>query len=448
MATDTIAAIATPPGQGGVGIVRVSGDGVVPIAKAMFGRLPEVRHAELHDFRAADGQLIDTGLVLYFAAPCSFTGEHVLELQGHGGPVVMDLLLQHVFSLGARPARPGEFSRRAFLNNKLDLVQAEAIADLIESGTAQAARAAVRSLHGAFSARIHELAETLTTLRIHIEASIDFPDEDVDLLADTRLMQMINALQDDLSDILARANQGKLLRDGMTLVIAGRPNAGKSSLLNALAGSDTAIVTEIPGTTRDVLREHIQIDGMPLHVIDTAGLHDSNDPVEQLGMQRARQAMVSADRLLLLMDDRAGFTAEDEAILDALPDGVPHTLVFNKIDLTGGKPGARAAGDSEGIAISVHSGAGMDELRRHLKQCVGFADQVEGSFSARRRHIDILLRVQQHILSGRRQLEESLAGELLAEELRLAQQGLGEITGEVSSDDLLGRIFSSFCIGK
>ena len=448
MAPDTIAAIATPPGQGGVGIVRVSGSAVEDIAIALLGRLPQIRHAELHDFRDADGDLIDSGLVLYFAAPASFTGEPVLELQGHGGPVVMDLLLQRVLGLGARPARAGEFSRRAFLNNKLDLVQAEAIADLIESATAQAARAAIYSLQGAFSQRVHALADALTGLRVYIEAAIDFPDEEIDWLADSRLQQMLQELQNDLADIMVRAHQGQLLRDGMTLVIAGRPNAGKSSLLNALAGSEAAIVTAIPGTTRDVLREHIQLDGMPLHIIDTAGLHDSDDPVEQVGMARARKAMESADRVLLLIDDQAGFTAADVAILDDLPEGVRHTLIFNKIDLTGRAPGPVTTGKSPGFALSVQTGAGMDVLRAHLKHCVGFGEQAEGSFSARRRHLDALQRVQQHLLAGYRQLRELQAGELLAEELRLAQQELGEITGTVSSDDLLGKIFSSFCIGK
>jgi tRNA modification GTPase len=428
--------------------VRVSGSAVEEIAIALLGCLPQVRRAELHDFRDADDTLIDTGLVLYFAAPASFTGESILELQGHGGRVVLDLLLQRVLALGARPARPGEFSRRAFLNNKLDLVQAEAIADLIESDTAQAARAAIRSLQGVFSERVHQLLEALTELRIYIEAAIDFPDEEIDWLADARLQQMLQDLLQDLADIMARAHQGQLLRDGMTLVIAGRPNAGKSSLLNALAGSDAAIVTEIPGTTRDVLREHIQLDGMPLHVIDTAGLHDSDDPVEQLGMQRARKAMESADRLLLLIDDQAGYTPADAAILDDLPAGVPHTVIFNKIDLSGRTPGPVVMENAAGFALSVQTGAGMDALRTHLKNCVGYGEQQEGSFSARRRHIDALQRVQQHLLAGQQQLEELQAGELLAEELRLAQQELGEITGEVSSDDLLGRIFSSFCIGK
>jgi len=448
MATDTIAAIATPPGLGGVGIVRVSGSAVAEIATALIGKIPKVRYAELHDFRDTAGELIDSGLVLYFAAPASFTGEPVLELHGHGGPVVLDLLLQRVLELGARPARPGEFSRRAFLNDKLDLVQAEAIADLIESGSAQAARAAMRSLQGIFSTHVHTLAEAVTQLRIYVEAAIDFPDEEIDLLADDRLQQMLRGLQVGLEDILSRAHQGQLLRNGMTLVIAGRPNAGKSSLLNALAGSDTAIVAEIPGTTRDVLREYIQLDGMPLHIIDTAGLHDSDNPVEQMGMQRARQAMESADRVLLLIDDRLGYTDADAAILKELSPNIAHTLVFNKIDLTGREPGQLATGPSPAIALSVRTGAGMEVLRVHLKRCVNFGEQIEGSFSARRRHLDALLRVKQHVQAGCRQLDELQAGEILAEELRLAQQELGEITGEVSSDDLLGRIFSSFCIGK
>jgi len=448
VAPDTIAAIATPPGQGGVAIVRISGSAVDAIAIALLGRLPQIRRAELHDFRDADGGLIDSGLVLYFAAPASFTGEPVLELHGHGGQVVMDLLLQRVFELGARPARPGEFSRRAFLNNKLDLVQAEAIADLIESGSAQAARAAIRSLQGVFSLRVNALADALTELRIYVEAAIDFPDEEIDWLADARLLQMLQQLQDDLADIMERAHQGQLLRDGMTVVIAGRPNAGKSSLLNELAGSEAAIVTAIPGTTRDVLREHIQIDGMPLHVIDTAGLHESDDPVEQLGMERARKAMESADRLLLLVDDQAGYTAADAAILDELPAGVPHTLIFNKIDLTGRGPGPVTMEKAPAFALSVKTGTGMEALRTHLKQCVGFGEQAEGDFSARRRHLDALQRVEQHLHAGQHQLKALQAGELLAEELRLAQQELGEITGSVSSDDLLGKIFSSFCIGK
>jgi len=447
-ATDTIAAIATPPGHGGVGIVRLSGADTPAIARQLLGRLPRPRCAEVQRFTESDGTLIDAGLVLYFAAPASFTGEHVLELHGHGGPVVMDSLLHRVLSLGARPARPGEFSERAFLNDKLDLAQAEAIADLIESATTAAARAAARSLQGEFSSRVHALVDRLTRLRMYVEAAIDFPEEEIDFLSDDSLTDRLAALRADFDDMRARAQQGQLLRDGMTLVIAGQPNAGKSSLLNALSGRDAAIVTEIPGTTRDVLREHVQIDGLPLHIIDTAGLHTSDDPVEQAGMQRARSALEQADRVLLVIDDRSGFTAADAAILDELPEGIPHTLIFNKIDLTGRAAGVSADNGQSTVALSLHSGAGLDALRRHLKQSVGYAAQEDGSFMARRRHVEALRRAYEHVERGQRQLQQQRAGELLAEELRLAQQVLGEITGEVSSDDLLGRIFSSFCIGK
>ncbi|MGB5605578.1 MAG: tRNA uridine-5-carboxymethylaminomethyl(34) synthesis GTPase MnmE [Gammaproteobacteria bacterium] len=447
-ASETIAAIATPPGQGGVGIVRVSGADVPALAKKLLGTLPPARYAELHTFRAADGALIDTGIALYFEAPASFTGEHVLELHGHGGPVVMDLLLKRVLALGARAARAGEFSERAFLNNKLDLAQAEAIADLIESGTERAARAAARSLQGIFSERVLALIEALTRARMYVEAAIDFPEEELDFLSDAHLAQLLDTIRGDFAATLAGARQGQLLRDGMTLVIAGRPNAGKSSLLNALAGHAAAIVTAIPGTTRDVLREHIQIDGMPLHIIDTAGLHDSDDPVELAGMERARQALGNADRVLLVIDDQAGYTAADAAILDELPAGVVHTRVYNKIDLTGRTPGLHLSGDIQAVGISVTSGAGLDALRTHLKHSVGYSEQSDGGFSARRRHLDALTRARDHVETGIRLLETRHAGELLAEELRQAQQVLGEITGTVSSDALLGRIFSSFCIGK
>jgi tRNA modification GTPase len=448
MTTDTIAAIATPAGPGGVGIVRLSGPDVPHIAKQLLGRLPLPRRAEVHDFLEADTRLIDTGLVLYFAAPASFTGEHVLELQGHGGPVVMDLLLARVLSLGARPARPGEFSERAFLNNKLDLAQAEAIADLIESGTAQAARAAVHSLQGVFSERVHALVELLTRIRMYVEAAIDFPEEEIDFLSDRALAQMLKQLQEDFAGLIAGAQQGCLLRDGMTVVIAGRPNAGKSSLLNALSGRDAAIVTEIPGTTRDVLREHIQLDGLPLHVLDTAGLHDSDDPVEQAGMQRTRTALEQADRVLLVIDDRQGFTPADAAILEALPASVPCTHIYNKIDLTGRIPGLDAVAGASIVALSAQTGAGLDALRSYLQDSIGYAVQVEGGFSARRRHLEALQAAQERFEAGVMLLRTQHAGELLAEELRLAQQQLGEITGDVSSDELLGRIFSSFCIGK
>ena len=447
-ATDTIAAIATPPGYGGVGIVRLSGADTPLIAQHLLGRLPQPRHAEVHRFTESDGTLIDEGLALYFEAPASFTGEHVLELHGHGGPVVMDSLLRRVLSLGARPARPGEFSERAFLNDKLDLAQAEAIADLIESASTAAARAAARSLQGEFSSRVHDLVDRLTRLRMYVEAAIDFPEEEIDFLSDDTITDRLAALRAAFDEMRARAQQGQLLRDGMTLVIAGRPNAGKSSLLNALSGRDAAIVTEIPGTTRDVLREHIQIDGLPLHVIDTAGLHASDDPVELAGMQRARMALEQADRVLLVIDDQSGFSSADAAILDELAAGVPHTLIFNKIDLSGRAAGLSEDNGQPAVALSVHSGAGLDALRQYLKQSVGYSAHTDGSFTARRRHVEALRCAYEHVEAGQRQLEQQRAGELLAEELRLAQQVLGEITGEVSSDDLLGRIFSSFCIGK
>lgn len=447
-APDTIAAIATPPGQGGVGIVRVSGDAVPALAATLLGTLPPPRRAVLRDFTAADATLIDRGLVLYFPAPASFTGEHVLELHAHGGPVVLDLLLARVLALGARAARPGEFSERAFLNDRLDLVQAEAIADLIESGTAQAARAAARSLEGAFSREVHALTGQLTRLRMYVEAAIDFPEEEIDFLADAGLQAQLAELRAAFGALQARAGRGRLLRDGMALVIAGRPNAGKSSLLNALSGRESAIVTPIPGTTRDLLHEQIQLDGMPLQLVDTAGLHESSDPVEQAGMARARAAIAGADRVLLVIDDQAGFTDADAAILATLPVAVPHTRIHNKVDLTGRAPGAFVVDGEPALAVSLHSGAGLEELHDHLRGITGFGTALEGEFSARRRHLDALARAAAHVREGIRQLEQQQAGELLAEELHLAQQALGEITGAVTSDDLLGRIFADFCIGK
>ena len=446
--SDTIAAIATPAGQGGVGIVRVSGPQVPSITQRLLGEIPARRQAEYHGFRDGAGNLIDSGLVLYFAAPASFTGEHVLELQGHGGPVVLDLLLERVLSLGARPARPGEFSERAFPTGKLDLAQAEAIADLIASGTATAARAATRSLQGVFSTQVNALIERLIHLRMYIEAAMDFTDEDIDFLSDDGIRQQLDDLQAACDGVLDGTRQGCLLRDGLTLVIAGRPNAGKSSLMNALVGRDTAIVTDIPGTTRDALREQVQLDGLPLHLIDTAGLHHSDDPVEQAGMARTHAALEQADRVLLVIDDAAGFTGADQAILENLPADLPCSRVYNKIDLSGRTPGPVSATAVDAIAVSVKTGAGMDELAAHIKAGAGYADHSEGGFTARRRHLDALQRAQVHIEQGRRQLLDLHAAELLAEELRLAQQALGEITGEFSSEDLLGRIFGSFCIGK
>ncbi|MGH8529158.1 MAG: tRNA uridine-5-carboxymethylaminomethyl(34) synthesis GTPase MnmE [Nevskiales bacterium] len=440
---DTIAAVATPPGRGGVGIIRISGPAARELAAALLGKLPEPRLARLAKFRDAAGAVIDTGLALFFPAPHSYTGEDVLELHGHGGAVVMDLLLARVLELGARAARAGEFTERAFLNDKLDLAQAEAVADLIDAGSTAAVRAAQRSLEGEFSQRVSLLVEALIGLRMYVEAAIDFPEEEVDFLADGKLLARMLGLQAQLDELAAKAQQGSLLREGLTVVIAGQPNVGKSSLLNTLAGRDTAIVTDVPGTTRDVLREQIALDGLPLHVIDTAGLRPSTDPVEQEGMRRARAEMASADRVLLLVDDRTGETDADREIRASLPGNLAVTLLLNKCDLSC-RPAERI-GDN--IRLSAKTGAGLDILRSHLKACIGYAPP-EGVFLARRRHLDALQRARAALGRAREQLEVHRAGELLAEELRAAQTSLSEITGEFTSDDLLGRIFSSFCIGK
>lgn len=446
-AQETIAAIATPPGMGGVGIVRISGKLAASVATALTGKLPEPRKAHFARFRAADGQVLDEGLALYFPGPHSFTGEDVLELQGHGGPVVMDLLLQRVLACGVRLAQPGEFSQRAFLNGKLDLAQAEAVADLIESGTAAAARLAVRSLEGEFSQRIHQLVEQLTLLRMYVEAAIDFPEEEIDFLTDGKVAGDLEEIIRSVDGVRQSAQLGRLMRDGMTLVIAGLPNAGKSSLLNCLAGRESAIVTDIPGTTRDLLREQIQIDGMPLHLVDTAGLRDSSDAVEQEGIRRAREEISRADRILWIFDDR--LDPEHQAFdTSLLPSDTPVTFIRNKIDQTGTPPGLQESDATVEIALSARSGVGVDLLREHLKHCMGYQSGQEGEFIARRRHLDALERASNHLLTGQAALQDQGSGELLAEDLRQAQQALGEITGEFTADDLLGQIFSSFCIGK
>jgi len=447
MPGDTIAAIATPPGLGGVGIVRVSGPSVTPIAEQILGGLPPPRYAALLPFVGPDSEVIDHGIALFFPSPHSFTGEDVLELQAHGGPVVLDLLLQRILALGCRPARSGEFSERAFLNGKLDLTQAEAVSDLIESSTEAAARLAQRTLQGEFSQRITELLESIISLRAYVEAAVDFPEEEVDFLTDSHVGDDLRVVIDTLERVRRSARQGQLLRDGMTLVIAGRPNAGKSSLLNALAGRDTAIVTHVPGTTRDLLRERIQIDGMPLHIVDTAGLREGPDPIEREGILRARREMEHADRLLWVFDDQEGpnHDAMDRA---TLPLNVPVTLVRNKIDLTGTRPGVRHTADGVEVAIAAASGEGIDELRAHMKESVGYQGAGEGEFMARRRHLEALERTGGHLLQGQRVMLEAEAGELLAEELRLAQNALSEITGKFLPDDLLGEIFGRFCIGK
>jgi len=452
---DTIAAIATAPGRGGIGIVRVSGRDCSRIAEELLGRVPAPRTAELHRFFDADGEPIDEGLALYFPAPASFTGEDVLELQGHGGPVVMDLLLGRVLALGARAAGPGEFTQRAFQNDKLDLAQAEAVADLIDSGSAQAARAALRSLQGEFSSQVHDLAESVLELRMWVEAAIDFPEEEVDFLGDRALGARLEFIRRRFAELAETARQGTLLRDGLTIVIAGRPNAGKSSLLNRLAGYEAAIVTAVPGTTRDVLRERIEIDGLPLHVLDTAGLRDSPDEVEIEGIRRAHREIERADRVLFVVDaSDAEAVAAIDADLAALPTHAPRTVVFNKIDRVGGEPRLEppAAGDDPSPIVRLHlsaaTGAGLDLLRRHLKDCVGFHSSGIGMLSARTRHLDALRRARTHVEEANRLLIERHAGELVAQELTDAQKQLGEITGEVTNEDLLGKIFASFCIGK
>ena len=451
--TDTIAAQATATGRAGVGIIRVSGPAAKTVAQALLGKVPAARKADYLPFRDIDNQVLDQGIALYFPGPNSFTGEDVLELQGHGGPVLLDLLLQRILALpGVRIARPGEFSERAFLNDKLDLTQAEAIADLIDASSAQAARSAMQSLQGEFSKKIHALVEKVIYLRMYVEAAIDFPDEEIDFLSDGKVAGDLAAIINDLSQVQKQATQGSILREGMKVVIAGRPNAGKSSLLNALAGREAAIVTDIAGTTRDVLREHIHIDGMPLHIIDTAGLREATDKVEQIGIERAWQEILQADRVLFMVDSTTTAATSPAEIwpefIERLPASLGVTVIRNKTDLTGETIGADLSSATPVFRLSAKDSQGIDALRDHLKACMGFEGNMEGSFIARRRHLDALERALEHLNIGEIQLHNHMAGEILAEELRLTQQHLNEITGEFSSDDLLGRIFSSFCIGK
>jgi tRNA modification GTPase len=443
-ANDTIVALATPPGTGGVGVVRISGGDSERIARAMLGSLPEPRVATYATFVNAHGESLDRGLALYFPGPASFTGESVLELHGHGGTIVMSLLVDAAVELGARLAEPGEFSKRAFLNDKLDLAQAEAIADLIGSGTAQAARAALRSLSGMFSEAVNELVEQLTALRMYVEAAIDFPEEEIDFLSDDELGERLVACAASFDSLLARAAVGRVMRDGYQVVIVGKPNAGKSSLMNRLSGEDTAIVTEIAGTTRDVLRERINIDGLAVELVDTAGLRDNPDRIEEEGIRRARKAMAEADAVLWIQD---ATEPVPERIEEPVADGVPVTIVRNKIDLSGDHPGI-VDGDRPVVMLSAQTGEGLDALRKRIRDLAGFRDLGEGAFTARRRHVDALRDAQKHFEAGREALQTARAGELLAEELRLAQHALWIITGEFTPDDLLGRIFSEFCIGK
>ncbi|WP_413113683.1 tRNA uridine-5-carboxymethylaminomethyl(34) synthesis GTPase MnmE [Thaumasiovibrio sp. DFM-14] len=452
-AIDTIVAQATPPGRGGVGIIRVSGPLANQVALSVAGRALRPRYAEYLPFKAEDGSTLDQGIALYFKGPHSFTGEDVLELQGHGGPVVMDMLIKRILMIdGVRTAKPGEFSERAFMNDKLDLAQAEAIADLIDASSEEAAKSALKSLQGAFSDKIHTLVEQLTHLRIYVEAAIDFPEEEIDFLSDGKVSGDLHTIIEQLQAVRREANQGALMREGMKVVIAGRPNAGKSSLLNALSGKDSAIVTDIAGTTRDVLREHIHIDGMPLHIIDTAGLREASDEVERIGIERAWEEIVQADRVLFMLDGTTTEATDPKLIwpefVDRLPEGLGITVIRNKAELTGEEIGICHASHPTLIRLSARTGDGVDSLKQHLKECMGFTGTTEGGFMARRRHLEALEQAAVHLDIGQQQLEGYMAGEILAEELRIAQQHLSEITGEFSSDDLLGRIFTSFCIGK
>lgn len=445
-ATDTILAIATPPGMGGVGIVRVSGSGVPGLARTWLGRLPPPRVATLAALRDEHDELIERGLVIYFPAPHSFTGEHVLEIHAHGAPVVLDVLRRRACALGARPARAGEFSERAFLNGKFDLAQAEAIADLIASKSQAQARAALRSLTGEFSTRVQALLQSLIALRAQIEATIDFPEDEVDFLSDPALRERLDALRGELAALLRETRRGVRLTDGVHVVIVGRPNVGKSSLLNALAADERAIVTEMPGTTRDVLREEVRIDDVVLTLSDTAGLRESTDVVESEGIRRARSELARADLALLVTD--AAHAQNDRALLDDLPPRVARLIVINKIDLDGTAPRDERGGEWHHIALSAKTGVGVELLRGALKAHAGANDAEQGAFSARTRHVLALQRASDHVNAAADIVRETRAGELAAEELRLAQRYVGEITGAYSPDDLLGAIFSTFCIGK
>ena len=450
---DTIVAQATPIGRGGVGILRVSGPLASKVAEAVLGKTLTPRMANYLPFKDSNGETLDQGIALFFKAPNSFTGEDVLELQGHGGQVILDILLKRILEVeGVRIARAGEFSEQAFLNDKLDLAQAEAIADLIDATSEQAARSALKSLQGEFSNKINQLVDSVIYLRTYVEAAIDFPDEEIDFLADGKIEGHLNDIIQQLNGVRQEAKQGAILREGMKVVIAGRPNAGKSSLLNALAGREAAIVTDIAGTTRDVLREHIHIDGMPLHIIDTAGLREASDEVERIGIARAWEEIVQADQVLLMIDSTKQkvdeFKAEWAEFLAKLPPNMPVTVIRNKVDLSGEPEGLEQLENFTLIRLSAQTKVGVDLLRDHLKKSMGYQSSTEGGFLARRRHLQALEEAAEHLARGHVQLTQFFAGELLAEELRMVQNAFSEITGQFTSDDLLGNIFSSFCIGK
>lgn len=441
---DTIVAAATPPGKGGIGIVRVSGPDAERLAGQMLGVVPEPRFATNVIIRNQDGDELDRGIALYFTGSASYTGESVLELHGHGGPIVVASIIDAAVKLGARRAKPGEFSKRAFLNGKLDLVQAEAIADLIDSGTSQAARAALRSLAGSFSHAVTKLQQQLISLRLHVEAAIDFPEEEIDFLADANLLRIIETCVAAFEKLQRETSIGRVLRDGLQLVIVGKPNAGKSSLLNLLSGQDAAIVTEVAGTTRDILRERIEIDGLAVELIDTAGLRDDPDRIEAEGIRRAREALKKADGVLWIQD---ATMPGDSKLDEKIPQEVPVIILRNKIDVSGDPPGASVK-EPNTLYISAKTGAGVDELRDTIRELAGYKDLGEGAFTARRRHVEAIGQAAEHFQRGREALEKNKAGELFAEDLRLSHEALGEVTGAFSSDDLLGRIFSEFCIGK
>jgi tRNA modification GTPase len=443
--SDVIAAIATAAGRAGIGIVRVSGKNLDALASGLLGRTPAARVATHSTFRSAGGEPLDSGIALFFPAPASYTGEDVLELQGHGGPVVLQLILRRCLELGARLAEPGEFSRRAYLNEKLDLAQAEGVADLIDAATEAAAKCALRSLRGEFSERIRNLVQELVELRVLVEATLDFPEEDVDPLDREDARARLARLEDQIARALSLGRQGSVLRSGVQVVLAGRPNVGKSSLLNRLAGEDLAIVTEIPGTTRDAVRQMIQIDGVPVNVIDTAGLRETDDAVEAIGVARAWEAIGQADAMLLVVDAREGITAADRAIAQRLPARLRPVTVFNKIDLSGESPRAEEEQHGWRVHVSAKTGAGIESLRKALLKLAGWQSQGEDVFMARERHLVALERAAAALERGRGGAART---EIFAEELRLAQRELGSITGDVSTDDLLGEIFSRFCVGK
>lgn len=449
--SDTIAAIATPPGRGGIGVVRISGRDSKSLAQKIVGYIPLPRRASLSKFLGDDGSVIDEGIVLFFPAPHSYTGEDILELQGHGGPAVTNLLLASCLSAGARLAQPGEFTLRAFLNNKLDLAQAESVADIIDASTGEAARCAVRSLQGEFSSVIHRLVQALTDLRLLIEASLDFPEEEeIDLPNQADARDKLGRLHAQLQQVFASARQGNLLREGVWVVLVGQPNVGKSSLLNKLAGEEAAIVTEVPGTTRDTIRQTIELEGVPFHLVDTAGLRETHDIVEKMGIARTRSVIEKADLVLLLMDSRQGITPGDEAILVSLPAPLPVLHVYNKIDLLAGLDPAKSPPSPAEVYLSAKTGAGIETLRQKLLEMAGWQPQAmgEGVFMARQRHLRALFTAREHLENATALLGDGKESDLLAEELRLAQRALSSITGEFTADDLLGEIFSRFCIGK